>query len=301
MTAEIKVGMVGLDTSHCEVFAKMLHDQEFEYHLPGVRIVGAYPGGSAQFSKSRERVQGYTDTLHKVYGVKLYNSLATLVDAVDAIFLESVDGRQHPEQFDQLAVGKPVFIDKPFAVSAADARTIIHKAQATHTPIMSCSSLRYAAGIAELISADEKVVAGETFGPALLLDDFPGLFWYGIHSAEVLSALMGTGCKQVQCMERGDMDIVIGDWVDGRLGLMRGTRVGTSQFGCVVHTTQGVKCSLAQATPPSYYLMLREILPFFRSGVSPIDIEETYEITAFLEAAEQSRARSSQVVALEAL
>src|SRR5687767_9547806 len=101
MTAEIKVGMVGLDTSHCEVFAKMLHDQEFEYHLPGVRIVGAYPGGSAQFSKSRERVYGYTDTLHKMYGVKLYNSLATLVGAVDAIFLESVDGRQHPEQFDQ--------------------------------------------------------------------------------------------------------------------------------------------------------------------------------------------------------
>lgn len=301
MATEIRVGMVGLDTSHCEIFTQILHDQEYEYHLPGARIVGAYPGGSAQFSKSRERVQGYTDTLHKGYGVKLYNDLAMLVNDVDAILLESVDGRQHPEQFDQLAVGKPIFIDKPFAVSASDARTMIEKAQATQTPIMSCSSLRYAAGIAGLVSADEAVRAGESFGPALLLDDFPGLFWYGIHSAEMLFALMGTGCKQVQCIERADMDIVIGDWADGRLGVVRGMRVGASQFGCVAHTPQAVNYGFAQATPPSYYLMLREILPFFRSGISPIDLAETYEIIAFLDAAEQSRACGGQVTALEAL
>jgi len=301
MSAEIKVGMVGLDTSHCEAFAKILHDQAYEYHLPGVKIVGVYPGGSTQFSKSQARVQGFTDTLHKVYGAKLYDDITTLADDVDAIFLESVDGRQHRAQFAQLAVGKPVFIDKPFATTAADARAIIQQAQATQTPIMSCSSLRYAAGIADLIGADEKVLTAETFGPAQLLEDFPGLFWYGIHSAEMLTLLMGTGCQQVQCIERADMDIVIGDWGDGRAGVLRGARVGAGQFGCVVHTDQGIKYGLAQAAPPSYYLMLREVIPFLQSGVSPIDSTETYEITAFLAAAEQSRAKGGAVVALEAL
>jgi len=48
-------------------------------------------------------------------------------------------------------------------------------------------------------------------------------------------------------------------------------------------------------------LMLREVIPFLQSGVSPIDSTETYEITAFLAAAEQSRAKGGAVVALEAL
>ena len=194
----LKIGMVGLDTSHCEAFAKILHDEAYAYHLPGARIVGVYPGGSPHFDKSHTRVQGFTDTLHKGYGAKLYDDLATLANDVDALFLESVDGRQHAEQFAQLAVGKPVFIDKPLTTSTADARALITKAEATGTPIMSCSSLRYAAGIADLVSADEKVLAAEAFGPAVLLDDFPGLFWYGIHSAEVLNLLMGAGCQQVQ-------------------------------------------------------------------------------------------------------
>lgn len=301
MPTELRIGMVGLDTSHCEAFAKILHNEAYDYHLPGARIVGIYPGGSPHFDKSYTRVQGFTDTLHKGYGAKIYDDLATLANDVDAIFLESVDGRQHAEQFAQVAVGKPVFIDKPLTTSTADARALITKAQATATPIMSCSSLRYAAGIADLVSADETVLSAEAFGPAVLLDDFPGLFWYGIHSAEVLNLLMGAGCKQVQCVERAEQDVVIGDWGDGRVGVLRGTRAGASQFGCVVHTDKAVKASMAQATPPYYYLMLQAVLPFFHSGQSPIPVADSYEIVAFLEAAERSRAQGGKPVALETL
>jgi len=38
MSAEIKVGMVGMDTSHCEAFAKLLHDQAYEYHLGVIHL-----------------------------------------------------------------------------------------------------------------------------------------------------------------------------------------------------------------------------------------------------------------------
>ena len=301
MSTKLKIGMVGLDTSHCEAFAKILHDEAYTYHLPGARIVGIYPGGSPQFAKSHERVQGFTDSLHKGYGAQIYDDLATLANDVDALFLESVDGRQHAEQFAQMAVGKPVFIDKPLTTSTADARTLITKAQASRTPIMSCSSLRYAAGIADLVNADETVLAAEAFGPAVLLDDFPGLFWYGIHSAEVLNLLMGGGCQRVQCVERAEQDVVIGDWGDGRVGLLRGTRTGAGQFGCVVHTDKTVKASVAQATPPYYYLMLQAVLPFFHSGQSPIALPDSYEIVAFLEAAERSRAQEGKPIALETL
>jgi len=297
----MKIGMIGLDTSHCLAFAGMLNDESHEYHIGGTRVVGAFPGGSELFSLSRNRVQGYTDTLASEYGVRMYPDIESLVRDVDAIMLESVDGRQHLEQFRQAAVGKPVFIDKPFACSTQDAREMVATARDTGTPVMSCSSVRYWQGIADLVPPGEAVESCEAFGPASLLEDYPGLFWYGVHSAEVLFSLMGRGCERVQCVARDGMDVVVGEWSDGRLGVVRGTRFSKGQFGCVVHTGGGVYAGLAQSTPPGYYLLLQRVIPFFERGTSPIDVAETFEITAFLEAADASRAQGGAIVPLATL
>jgi hypothetical protein len=292
----MKIGMVGLDTSHCPAFARILNDPDQEYHVSGGEVVGAYPGGSDQFSNSRNRVQGYTETLQEQYGVTMYSRIPELVAEVDAILLESVDGRQHLEQFQQMAVGKPVFIDKPFVTATDEARQLIQLARDTGTPIMSCSSLRYGAGIADLVGDDERVISCEAFGPAALLDDYPGLFWYGIHSAEILFSHMGVGCKGVRCIAYDDVDLVIGQWDDGRIGVMRGTRFEKGGFGCVVHTSGGARCGLSQREPPGYYLMLKRVMEFFQTRVSPIPIEETFEIASFLEAADKSRAQKGELV-----
>jgi hypothetical protein len=297
----MKIGMVGLDTSHCPAFVGILNDQKQEYHLPGGQVVQAFPGGSEAFSHSRNRVKGFTETLEKDYGIKMVADIATLAQDVDAIMLESVDGRQHLDQLKQMAIGKPVFIDKPFATSTADARQMIELARRTGTPLMSCSSLRYSLGIADLVSAGDPVVSCEAFGPAALLDDYPGLFWYGIHSAEMLFAFMGRGCKRVRCIAYPDVDVVIGEWGDGRVGVMRGTRFEKGQFGCVVHAASGMYCGTAQSQPPGYYLLMKRVMAFFETGASPIDLEETFEIVAFLEAADKSRAAQGSVVTVEPL
>jgi predicted dehydrogenase len=296
MKTSMKVGMVGLDTSHVVAFTTILNDSTYEYHLPGVEVVGAYPGGSDIFSLSRNRVKGFTDDLKGKYGMTLYDSIERLAEEVDAIFLESSDGRQHIEQFRRMAVGKPVFIDKPFATSTADAREIITLANENGTPIMSCSSLRYAAGISDLVSKDERVVSCEAFGPASILEDYPGLFWYGIHAAEVLFTFMGAGCKEVRCIAHKDLDVVVGEWDDGRIGILKGTRLERSDFGCVVHTNTATRLNLARATPPYYFFMLQKVTEFFKTGVSPIDIQETFDIIAFLEAADRSRELGGKAV-----
>lgn len=294
----MKIGMVGLDTSHCPAFTRILNDAAHEYHIPGTEVVGAYPGGSAQFSRSRDRVAGFTEELQRDFGVRMYDDIPSLVADVDAILLESVDGRQHLEQFRQMAVGKPVYIDKPLTTSVAEAHELVRLAEETGTPIMSCSSLRYAAGIAGLVQ-DEEVLSCEAFGPAALLDDYPGLFWYGIHGAEILFAFMGAGCSAVRCVAHPDVDVVVGEWRDGRVGVLRGTRFEQGAFGCVVHTDRGARCALAQSTPPYYALLLHEVVAFFRSGVSAVDIAETLDIIAFLEAADESRERGGSVVQIQ--
>ena len=303
---EIKVGIVGLDTSHCPAFTRLLNDDAHEYHVPGARVVGAVPGGSDLFSLSRDRVEGYTEELRDTYGVRIYDSIPALVGDVDAILLESVDGRQHLEQLGQIVgscVGdpKPVFVDKPFATSTADARQMIQLAEQAQTPVLSSSSLRYSAGIVGLAAETEHVFSCEAFGPAAILDDYPGLFWYGIHSAEVLYAYMGVGCASVRCFPHEDVDVIVGQWEDGRVGVVRGTRFKGGEFGCIVHSDAGVRCGVAQSTPPGYYGLMQVVIEFLRSGAAPIDVRETFEIVSFLEAANWSREHAGQIVRLERL
>ena len=296
---DLRIGMIGLDTSHCSAFAKNLNVPGTPHHVPGGRIVAAFKGGSDLCAVSRDRLGKYADELTGQYGVRLYDSIAELVGNVDAVMLESVDGRQHAEQFAQLALaGKPVFVDKPLACSAADARKIAELAGAHGTAVMSCSAVRYAAGISELRGCGE-VFSCEAFGPASVLPDYPGLFWYGVHSADVLFSFMGCGCRQVRTIAGAEVDLVVGTWFDGRIGTVRGFRAPRlKQFGCTVTTTTAVGHRLVAGEPPYYALMLAEIMTFFRTGRSPIDLQETVEIVAFLEAANSSKGQAGEPVNL---
>ena len=44
-TAEIRVGIIGTDTSHVTAFTKVLNDKSDPNHVPGARVVAAFKGG----------------------------------------------------------------------------------------------------------------------------------------------------------------------------------------------------------------------------------------------------------------
>jgi hypothetical protein len=296
---DLKVGIIGLDTSHCEAFVNVLNYPDGKHHVPGARVVGAYPGGSQLCAISRDRVGKFTEAIRDKHGVKLYDSIEKLGEQVDVFVLHSVDGRQHLEQFRILSgFGKPVFVDKPLACSSEDARQIAALAQESGTPLMSASSVRYSAGIAGLAGPDGKVGSCEAFGAMPILDDYPTYFWYGVHGADVLFSYLGKGCTTVQALHQDQMDLLIGTWEGGRIGTVRGMRFAPYHFGCAVFTDKGTVHSLAGDEPPAYALLLRQVVEFFRTGTSPIDIDETLEVMAFLDAAEQSLAKGGKAVAL---
>ncbi len=288
--SELKVGMIGLDTSHCEAFVKILHDSDDQYHVPGARVISAFPGGSEIFSNSIGRVEGFTNTLRDDHGIEIRDSIEDVGKDADAFLLESVDGRQHLEQFTILAeFGRPVFIDKPFACSHEDARAIAALAEKKSLPIMSASSMRVSAGVAGLTPDEGEIFSCEAFGPAAILDDYPGYFWYGVHSADLLFSYMGKGCRKVRVTHGENCDIIAGTWDDGRIGTVRGTRFPErGVFGCTVFTSKGTVTGIVTPEPPGYASLLQEVVPFFQTGKSPIDTAETVEIMGFLDAAGRS-------------
>jgi hypothetical protein len=297
MDPVLRIGMVGLDTSHCTAFLELLHRTDHPYHVPGGRVVAAVPDFSEAMAVSRNRVEGFRKTIEAA-GVAMVGTIEEL-RGLDAYFLENVDGRQHADRFERLAAfGKPIFVDKPLACSVADARRIQTVSQARGAPVFSTSSLRYAAGIADGAVAEGTVRSCEAFGPMGVLDDFPRYFWYGIHSADVLFSKMGRGCRSVRAISLPDADLLVGVWEDGRLGSIRGNRFGQSAFGFTLWTEKTVRWGLAAAEPPYYACLLRQVIPFFQTGRAPVSLDETIEVVAFLEAAEKSRIRNSEAVAL---
>ncbi|HSK09743.1 MAG TPA: Gfo/Idh/MocA family oxidoreductase [Vicinamibacterales bacterium] len=288
--AELRIGIIGLDTSHVVAFTRSLNDASSPGHVPGGRVVAAFKGGSPDVQASAGRVDKFTAELQAAYGVRIVGTIAELCDLVDVILLESVDGRVHLEQAREvLRRRKPLFIDKPMAASFADAREIARLAKESGTPWFSSSSLRFAPAYQEFLAdpGRDTVLGVEAHGPAALEPTNPGLFWYGIHAVEILYTLMGPGCVSVTMTATPDYDLAVGVWKDGRIGSVKGLRKGKQDYGALVYGEKTV--THLSVKDVSYVPLVREIINFFGSGRSPVPPEETLEIMAFMDAAERSR------------
>ncbi len=297
----LKIGIIGLDTSHVTAFTELLNNKNAKYHVPGGKVVVAYPGGSPDFELSYSRVAGFSDELKNKYGVQIVDSPEAVAEQSDAILLESVDGRAHLDLFKRItAYGKPVFIDKPFTVSSRDAEEIVRLAGEHNIPLMSCSSLRYAEGMLEALADDRHgaIFGVDGYGPLALQETQPGLFWYGIHTVEMLFAALGEGCVEVRATTTEDHDAIVGTWADGRIGTLRGNRRDNSQFGALLHREQGSRFVDVYAHEKPYYAgLLERILALFQSGEADVKLAETLQIIRFIEAANESR-QSGQAVKL---
>src|SRR5215210_7823795 len=119
---DLRIGLIGLDTSHVIGFAKALNDPANADAFAGARLTVGYPGGSNDFELSRSRVDGFTKQLRDEHNVKIVDSPEAVAEDCDLLFITSVDGRVHLDQFRRVVKShRPTFIDKPFAVSSRDA------------------------------------------------------------------------------------------------------------------------------------------------------------------------------------
>jgi len=283
--ADLRVGIIGCDTSHAVAFTQVMNDPQAKGHVPGAKVVGLFKYGSPDIESSWKHVEPNAQKLQNDFGVRIYDSIAALCQDVDCVLLESMDGRPHLEQVKPvLAAKKPVFVDKPLAASLRDARQIFKLARAARVPIFSSSSLRFASNNVALRNGlIGPVTYCETYGPCSLEPNHPDLFWYGIHGVEALFTAMGPGCRTVKRGTTPDGKIeVIGTWKGGRTGIYR----EGNQFRGVARSAKG---EAPAGSFDGYAPLVVEIVKFFQTGIAPVSQQETLEIFAFMEAADESK------------
>jgi hypothetical protein len=288
MGADIRLGIIGTDTSHVIVFTQMFNDPSRPDHVPGARVVAAFKGGSPDIDSSWSRVDKYAEELKTKWNLEMEPDIPTLCRRVDAILLESNDGRKHlPQAKLVIAAHKPMFIDKPLASTLEDAREIARLAREAGVPFFSSSSARFA-GIATAMKFPDATGA-MVWGPGPLEPHhYMDLSWYAIHPIELLYTLLGRGCEEVSRAATEGSDEIVGRWKDGRIGSVRANRPHGAQ-GAVVFRPHDKAVQSDSSMQEGYGPLLKEIVNFFHTGVPPVAPEETLEIMAFMDAAQRSK------------
>ncbi len=294
----LRAGIIGLDTSHVPAFTKAFNDLKATGPRAEVDVVAGFPGGSPDIASSRDRVEGYTEDLRKA-GVKITKSIPELLEQVDVVLIESVDGRPHLEQaVPVFRAKKRVYIDKPLAGNLVDVLCIAELGKKYQTPWFSSSSLRFSPGFLEHRKSSEKaggVRGAFTWSPCSLEATHPDLYWYGIHGVETLFTIMGSGCQSVSRVHTSGADQAIGVWSGDRIGSYHGIRNGKQGYGAVVF---GEKEIVHGGPYAGYQPLVEEIGKFFVTGEIPVPNEETIEMFAFMTAADVSKQRGGAAVTL---
>jgi hypothetical protein len=294
-----RIGIIGLDTSHSVAFTKTFNDENAGPEYGGYKVVAAYPKGSNDIESSVSRIPGYIEEVKK-YGVTIVDSIKDLLREVDVVLLETNDGRLHLEQaIPVFKAGKTVFIDKPLAAFLPDVLSIFNAAKKYNVPVFSASSLRYGPTVQAMVQGKAgNILGADVYSPAHLEKTHLDFSWYGIHGVEILYTLMGTGCKSVSRTHTADADVIVGLWGDDRIGTVRGIRYKKSGYGGSVYGDKSIELLDGGG---GYNPLLIEVVKFFQSGQSPVKAEETIEIFAFMEAADESKRQGGNVVTLESV
>lgn len=177
-----RVAIVGIENSHAEEIIRYLN-VERPASVP-VRVVALVAGEADR-----------TAELAELGGIEtIVGESADLLGEIDALIVTSRDGalhRAHAVPF--LEAGTPVWVDKPLAATVADAEQIVAAAERGGTVLTSSSALRWVTdtdAVAEGLATIGELQAVTVTGPADAGSPYSGIFFYGIHIADVAQRLV---------------------------------------------------------------------------------------------------------------
>ena len=297
----LKAGIVGITTGHVKAFTGAINDPEATGDLAGVKVVAGFTGGIEDNPASWDRREMLTAYLRDEQGCTIYDTIQEMMKHVDVVLLESIDGRPHLEQAKPvIAAGKPLFIDKPAAGSLADVIEIFRLAKEAGVPCFSSSSLRFSSEYQAMRNESPigDIVGCAAYSPCALEEHHPDFFWYGVHGMEILYTIMGAGCQTVTRVHTEGNDLAVGTWEGGRIGTFRGIRDGKGGYGATVFGSKGIQ---ACGKYEGYMPLVEQICKFFKTGVPPVSAEETIELFAFMEAADESKRQGGVPVSIESV
>jgi len=286
MSSDIRVAVVGLDTSHSIEFTRRMQapDCPEDQKVSGLKAVTCL-----RFETPFQDKVGLDARQKQMeeWGVKVSESFEETVADCDAIMLEINDPAYHVEYFTKCAaLGKPIFLDKPIAPNLKDAKVIMDLIKANNAKVFSSSSLRFSAQLKAASGQVSVPRSSMVYGPLGIAPAGSSVVWYGVHSFEMLVRCMGVGATKLTAVSTDSGVISVVEYEDGRTGIVDLTKDAWAYGGIL--RDQNAVVPFAVEISNIYTEELTEIAAFFAGGPSPVCLKETLEVTALLDATEAS-------------
>lgn len=265
MPEPLRIAVVGTENSHATEIVRHLNAPPASDRARVVALVGP--------DDDRNRELAAAGGITRVVPTS-----AELIGEVDALIATNRDGalhRAHAVPF--LEAGVPVWVDKPLAASVADAEAIIDAALRTGTPMTSYSAVRWVPDADALAAAGAgigDVQAVTVTGPADPGSPYSGIFFYGIHAADLAQRLAPGEPGPVEVERAGGGATVVARYRSGgvlvTLQLVKPSEEGQVPFHAEVVGRRGVVSGDLRLGPDYVVPGLTVFLDMLASGRPPL-------------------------------
>ena len=273
----MRLGIIGTENTHVDQIVEYLNVRDLG---GGTRVV-ALSGGAGERNEQL-RDHGKIE--------RIVDEPAELLGLVDAVVITDRHGGRHREHaLPFLAAGLPVWVDKPLAVSLADAEAIVAAAQTHDALLTSYSALRWIpdtdalAARATTLGATQLVI---TTGPADPASPYAGVWFYGIHPVDVALRLAPGPVGEVRVDRTGDTIVATAEVGQTRVmvNLVKPGPAGQVPFHGMVVGRTGVAASAL--TLDEWYVApgIEKFLRMAESRQPPIDYADLLRPIQFLDA-----------------
>ena len=286
MPSELKVAVIGLDTSHAVDYQRYFHalDCPKDQRVEGLRVERCLRFETP--FQNGEGLDGRQRQLER-WGVQVTESFDDAVRGCDAIMMTINDPSLHLQNFRKCArLGKPIFLDKPLADTFANGELILAEARKRGGHFFSASSLRFVRQLEEACREVPKPTACTVYGPLGKAPAGSSIVWYGVHAFEMLQRAMGNGAQSVVTTTDGSGAVAMIRYGDGRRGVVELTE-DSPLYGGTLRTKEEAFPFVVDKGRVYPDLLLR-MAEFFHGGEPPVPAEATREIMGMLDAAERS-------------
>lgn len=294
-----RLGVLGTDSSHLIEFSrriKALNDADRTRAL----VTQLWTDGRHDMPAADvEKWEAATLAL----GTTRAASKAELLDAVDGVLVLAVNGHRHLElALDALERGLPTYVDKPLTCDLGEAKQMLAAARRSGARCYSASSLRFASEVTGLPrDAIGEIRAIDATGPGELNASMEGLFFYGVHTIEMVDALFGRGgVARVRATSTASRDLVDLEYADGRCAHLRLERNASYDFAATVHGAKSLhpfKVNFAGV----YDRLVEGMCRFFDGGEPPATLRDIVENVAVMEAGNRSMRQGGAWVDVETI
>jgi predicted dehydrogenase len=285
MPTEIRIAIIGLDTSHSVEFPRLMQAPDCS---PEIRIEGLRATRCLRFETPFQNKDGLNQRQKQLeeWGVLVTEDFDEAIEDCDAIMLEINDQARHLEYFAKCAgLGKPIFIDKPLADSSASGRKIAEIASTNGTRWWSSSSLRFVSALTESCAKVASPKMSSVYGPLGIAPAGSSIIWYGCHAFEMVQRAIGHGAVAVTSLKDKAGVVCVVEYGDDRRGVVELTEGNYQYGGCLRGET--VAPFVADVSK-AYWEQLKEIAKFFRGGEAPLTVADILEVMDMLDAADRS-------------